>query len=68
MKYKNVVLAVRNLNSSKYLFETVLGQKVSKEDDDCILFSSGIKLIKNEYASFSAGGMELYFEDNKLEA
>lgn len=68
MKYKNVILAVKNLNSSRYLFETVLGQSVSKEGEDCVQFSSGIKLVKNDFASFNSGGMELYFEENKLEA
>lgn len=68
MKYKYVVLAVRNLNSSKYLFETVLNQKVAKEDDDFVLFSSGIKLINNELTSFGSGGIELYFEDNNIDA
>ena len=61
MKYKNVILAVKNLNSSRYLFETVLGQSVSKEGEDFVQFSSGIKLVKNDIASFNSGGMELYF-------
>jgi len=76
MHYAGVLITVKDIQKSRYLYETVLGQEVADDYGANIPFKAGFclhqadhfqKLIKNRPMVGGSNSFELYFEENGLE-
>ena len=74
MKYKSVLLVVEDINKSRYLFETVLSQKIVADYGEDISFE-GFSIHQRKHfenllsitVKYQSNSCELYFEDDNLE-
>ena len=67
MKYRCSLIVVEDINKSRFLYERILGQKVSADYGENVVFEGGFAIHKKEHYQKLIDGKEIFSGSNSFE-